>query len=114
MLQGFFIAKQTGTYTLFSSKDYVDNWGYLWTGDAAYSSWSDSNTAFQARRTDAGYFSGTATLTLNAGDAIPLAWLWANGGGVSQSYFMITAPDGSSTTDTTGYFVQSCSAGVFA
>ncbi|ETS84401.1 hypothetical protein PFICI_02426 [Pestalotiopsis fici W106-1] len=114
LLQGFFIAKQTGTYTFSSSKDYIDNWGYLWTGDVAYSTWSDSNTNFQASRTGAGYYGGSYSVTLNAGDAIPLAWLWANGGGVSQSYFKLTSPDGTSTTDTSGFFVQACSSSVFA
>lgn len=114
MLQGFFVARQTGTYTFSSSRDYIDNWGYLWLGDAAYSTWSDSNTAFQASRTGAGYITGITTVTLNEGDAIPLAWLWANGGGVSQSYFQVTSPDGTSTTDTSEYFVQACSSGVFS
>ncbi|KAI1873855.1 uncharacterized protein JN550_003124 [Neoarthrinium moseri] len=114
LLQGFFIAQQSGTYTFYSSRDYIDNWGYLWTGDAAYSSWDDTNTAFQASRTGAGYYGGSSSVTLNAGDAIPLTWLWANGGGVARSYFMITAPDGTSTTDSTGYFVQACSSSVFS
>ncbi|KAK9418671.1 putative GLEYA domain-containing protein [Seiridium unicorne] len=114
VLQGFFIAQETGTYTFTSSKDYIDNWGYLWTGDASDSTWSDSNTAYQASRTGAGYTTGTTTVTLNAGDAIPLAFLWANGGGVGESYFTVTTPSGSSTTDTTGYFVQACSSSVFA
>ncbi|KAK6068358.1 hypothetical protein SCUP515_09644 [Seiridium cupressi] len=114
VLQGFFIAKETGKYTFTSSKDYIDNWGYLWTGDASYSTWSDSNTAYQASRTGAGYITGTTTVALNAGDAIPLAFLWANGGGVGQNYFTVTTPSGSSTTDTTGYFVQACSSSVFA
>lgn len=113
LLQGFFIAKETGTYTLTSSSSYIDNWGYLWTGDAAYSSWSDSNTAYQASRTNAGYITGTTTVTLNAGDAIPLAFLWANGGGVGQSYLTVKTPSGATTTDSTGYFVQACSSSVF-
>ncbi|KAK6193326.1 hypothetical protein LQW54_012588 [Pestalotiopsis sp. IQ-011] len=113
LLQGFFIAKETGTYTFASSRDYIDNWGYLWVGDVSYSTWSDSNTAFQASRTGAGYYGGSYSVTLNAGDAIPLTWLWANGGGVAQSYFKLTTPSGSSTTDTTGYFVQACSSSVF-
>ncbi|KAK9769756.1 hypothetical protein SCAR479_13539 [Seiridium cardinale] len=97
-----------------AARDYIDNWGYLWTGDASYSTWSDSNTAYQASRTGAGYTTGTTTVTLNAGDAIPLAFLWANGGGVAESYFTVTTPSGSSTTDTTGYFVQACSSSVFS
>lgn len=113
LLQGFFIAAETGTYTFSSSGNYIDNWGYLWTGDAAYSGWDDDNTDFQASRTTAGYYGGSTTVAVNAGDAIPLTWLWANGGGAGQSYFVITSPDGSTVTDTTGFFVQACSSEVF-
>jgi len=113
-LQGFFIAQETGVYTLSSSANYIDNWGYLWTGDAAYSAWDDSNTVFQASRTGDGYYGGATTLVMNAGDAVPITWLWSNGGGTAQSYFAISAPDGSYTTDSTGYFVQACSSGTFA
>lgn len=114
LLQGFFIAKETGTYTLSSAASSIDNWGYLWLGDVAYSAWSDANTAFKASRTGAGNVAGSTTVTLNAGDAIPLTWLWANGGGVARSYFAVTSPSGVTTTDTTGYFVQACSDTVFA
>ncbi|CAK7235793.1 hypothetical protein SCUCBS95973_009388 [Sporothrix curviconia] len=114
LFQGFFVARQTGTYTLSSSGDYIDNYGYLWTGDVAYSTWDDSNTAFQASRTGAGYYGGSVAVTLNEGDAIPIAWLWANGGGVGQSWFVVSSPDGSSTTDTTGFLVPACSADTFA
>ncbi|KAI1810293.1 GLEYA domain-containing protein [Poronia punctata] len=113
LLQGFFLAPETGTYTLSSSADLIDNWGYLWTGDVAYAVWDDTNTAFQASRTGAGNFGGSTTVTLNAGDAIPITWLWANGGGVAQSFFSVTTPSGSTTTDTTGFFVQPCSSEVF-
>lgn len=113
LAQGFFVAAETGTYVLSSSSDDIDNWGYLWTGDVAYLEWDDSNTDFQASRTGAGYYGGSTPLVMNAGDAIPLTWLWANGGGAAQSYFAITSPDGSTVTDTTGFFVQECSSEVF-
>lgn len=114
LIQGFFVARQSGTYYLSSSGDYIDNYGYLWTGDVAYSAWNDDNTAFQASRTGAGYYGGSVAITLNQGDAIPITWLWANGGGVGQSWFVVTSPDGSSTSDTTGFLVPACSADTFA
>lgn len=113
LLQGFFIASETGTYTFSSSSSYIDNWGYLWTGDVAYSSWNDSNTDFQASRTGSGYYGGSSSVTMNAGDAMPMTWLWANGGGVGQSWFEVTLPDGSSTTDTSSYLVSACSSSTF-
>ncbi|KAH7121649.1 GLEYA domain-containing protein [Dactylonectria macrodidyma] len=114
LFNGFFIAKESGTYTISTSSDYIDNWGYLWTGDNAYSAWSDSNTNYQASRTEAGYIGGSTTLTLNKGDAIPLTWLWANGGGVGRSHFQIKTPGGSTLTSTSGYFVKACDSGIFA
>jgi len=43
LLQGFFIAKETGTYIFQSRSGEIDNYGYLWTGDNAYSAWNDGN-----------------------------------------------------------------------
>jgi hypothetical protein len=114
LLQGFFIAKETGKYNFSSAAESIDNWGYLWLNDVAYSAWNDNNAAFKASRTFYGNVGGSTTVTLNAGDAIPLTWLWANGGAVAQSYFDVTSPSGVKTNDTTGYFVQACSNAVFA
>lgn len=113
-MHGFYIAKQTGTHTFISSQDTVDNWAYLWVGDAAYSAWSDSNTAFQSSRTGAPYVTGSYQIQMNAGDAVPVTYLWANGGGVGQSLLQIQMPNGAVVTQHDGYFVQACSAGVFA
>ncbi|KAL1618797.1 hypothetical protein SLS56_010400 [Neofusicoccum ribis] len=112
LLQGFFVAQATGTYTISTSSSYIDNYGYLWTGDAAYS-WADNTAAYAATRTGAGYYGGSTSITMNAGDAIPMTWLWANGGGVGRSHFVITTPSGSSVSDTTGYFAAACSSTVF-
>ncbi|KAF7555951.1 hypothetical protein G7Z17_g1785 [Cylindrodendrum hubeiense] len=112
VFNGFFIAQATGTYTLASSNDYIDNWGYLWTGDSAYA-WADSTTAYQAKRVKSGYVGGSTTVTLNKGDAIPMTFLWANGGGIGRSQIWITTPSGQIVTSTTGYFVQACSSSIF-
>ncbi|OMP88075.1 hypothetical protein BK809_0002832 [Diplodia seriata] len=111
-MQGFFVAQATGTYTISTSADYIDNYGYLWTGDAAYT-WTDGTTAYAATRTGGGYFGGSTSITMNAGDAVPMTWLWANGGGVGRSHFVITTPSGSSVTDTTGYFAPACDSSIF-
>ncbi|KAF4535209.1 Gleya adhesin domain protein [Lasiodiplodia theobromae] len=110
LMNGFFVAPTSGTYTISSSSSSIDNWGYLWKGDVAYSTWSDSNTAYQASRTGAGYIGGSTSFTLSAGDAIPMTLLWANGGGVGQSTFIITLPSGSTVSDSTGYFAPGCDA----
>ncbi|KAL1646946.1 hypothetical protein SLS58_003083 [Diplodia intermedia] len=112
LMQGFFVARATGTYTISTSPDYIDNYGYLWTGDAAYT-WTDGTTAYAATRTGGGYFGGSTSIAMNAGDAVPVTWLWANGGGVGRSHFVITTPSGSSVADTTGYFAPACDSSIF-
>lgn len=113
VVQGFFLARTPGSYTFSSPKDKIDNWGYLWLGEPAYCDWTDANAAFKATRTVDSIVSGTTTIELQAGDAIPLTWLWANGGAASRSYLSITLPDGTVVEDTTGLFVQACNPDVF-
>ncbi|KAH6995294.1 GLEYA domain-containing protein [Ilyonectria destructans] len=114
LFNGFFIARESGTYTISTSSGFIDNFGYLWTGDNAYSDWSDSNTVYQASRTQAAYIGGSTTLTMHQGDAIPLTWLWANGGGVGRSHFQIRTPSGQTLSTTGNYFVKACDSGIFA
>jgi len=42
---------------------------------------------------------------MNAGDAIPLTYLWLNTGGPGQSIFRFTTPSGAAVTGGDGYFV---------
>ncbi|CAK7221942.1 hypothetical protein SBRCBS47491_004701 [Sporothrix bragantina] len=114
LFQGFFVAQQQGTYYLETNENYVDNYAYMWTGDDAYSMWNDDNAAFKASRTGDGNFGGYTTLDLYIGDAVPITYLWANGGGVGQSYIVMYTPGGVETTDLTGYFVPACDNSVFA
>lgn len=115
MMQGFFVARQTGTYTFWSGANDIDNWGYLWTGAPALGDWRDDNTAFKAVRTGSKgqYTGGISYLTLRAGDAVPVAWLWANGGGDAGSFLGIRAPNGLTTIDGSDSFVLPCNDGVF-
>lgn len=113
LMQGFFLAQETGTYTISSGGGDIDNYGYAWTGGAAYSAWNDGNTAFKSSRTGAGQVSGVTTLDVNAGDAVPFTYLWANGGGVGQSLIIIASPSGDVVAGSDGYFVQACSSSVF-
>lgn len=109
-MQGFFIARQTGTYVFVSSENTVDNWGYMWIGDNAYSAWDDSNTAFKSSRTGSPYVTGSTSIQLNAGDAVPITYLWANGGGVGRSSVVIVRNGQLVAAE----FVQACSSSVFA
>ncbi|KAL6900614.1 hypothetical protein GGI43DRAFT_427590 [Trichoderma evansii] len=87
LMNGFFVAQEDGLYELGSSGDFIDNWGYLWTGSNVYQNWNDDNADFRANRVSAPYEGGSVQIQMNQGDAIPLTWLWANGGGAGQSYF---------------------------
>ncbi|KAK8087867.1 hypothetical protein PG997_002828 [Apiospora hydei] len=89
----------------------------LWLGDPAYSDWDDSNAALFASRTVSGGAVGETTiLTLNEGDAVPLTWLWVNGGGAARSHLSIRLPDGTVVDegDVSAYLVRACDDGVFA
>ncbi|KAH7014485.1 GLEYA domain-containing protein [Microdochium trichocladiopsis] len=114
VVQGFYVARATGVHTFSSSGDYVDNWGYLWTGDKSYSAYDSSNTDFKSIRTAGGpYVGGTKQLQMNVGDAIPFTWLWSNGGGVGNSDLTITVPSGGFSGGE-GNFVPACSANTFS
>ncbi|KXJ87886.1 GLEYA domain-domain-containing protein [Microdochium bolleyi] len=111
--QGFYVARATGDHTFSSSGDTIDNWGYFWSGNTAYSTYSDLNFNFRSVRVDgAPYTGGTQTVQMNQGDAIPVAWLWANGGGAGQSDFTVSV-GGSGGTGGGGNFVPACSPGTF-
>ncbi|KAF7556110.1 hypothetical protein G7Z17_g1644 [Cylindrodendrum hubeiense] len=112
LFNGFFIAQETGEYTISTRPDYVDNWGYLWTENAAYADWDDTNARWKAERTNV-QVGGEYKVYLTKGDAKPLTYLWANGGGIGQSDFQIETPSGAILHHTNGYFVQACDASIF-
>jgi len=113
LFHGFYVARFTGSHVFSSSGDFIDNWGYFWTGDVAYSTYDDSNTAFRAVRVDGEpYAGGQTTLQMNAGDAVPITWLWSNGGGAGNSDFTISTPGG--IGGGAGDFIPACSASTFA
>jgi len=113
LFQGFFIAPQTGTYTFTVPAENNDNFAQLWTGASALT-WADNASAFKAVRTATTSSIGQTTVSLNAGDAMPFSYLWANGGGAGRSAFNIVLPDGSSPTDFSSLFVQPCNSNVFS
>lgn len=113
LFQGFFIAPQTGPYTFSVPAASNDNFAEFWTGNAALA-WADSAAAFKAIRTADASSDGSTTVTMNAGDAMPITYLWANGGGAGQSAFNIVFPDGSSPTDFSKLFLQPCSSNTFS
>lgn len=113
LFNGFFVAKESGTYEFSSSGDSIDNWGYLWVGSAAYQ-WTDSNAAFMASRTGTdAFFGGSYSIDMNKGDAVPITWLWANGGGPGQSDLTITTPSNLVIQGGSDNFAPPCSAQVF-
>lgn len=109
VFKGGFKASQTGTYTFTTTVAKNDNWGWFWIGDVAVNDWNDNNAAYKATRVGSGgFFGGTTSITLRAGEVIPITFLWANGGGAGSTDFTIRLPDGTTTTNGSGYFVESC------
>ncbi|SCV57173.1 uncharacterized protein FFB14_15002 [Fusarium fujikuroi] len=109
LYNAYFYAKETGTYT-FSVPDTIDNWGYLWVKDAAYT-WSYGAWAIQGTRTgqNSAYRKGGSYQTqLKKGDAIPFTYLWANGGGCAGNDLSVRTPSGKSIPGMAGSTVKAC------
>ncbi|KAK9426782.1 putative PA14 domain-containing protein [Seiridium unicorne] len=115
LAQGYFLARTVGTYTFTTSGDIVDNWVFLWHGNAAFSNWDKNNTDYESfgGRPEPNV-DGSLTLTLDAGDAVPITFLWLNGAGQGTSNLYITTPEGQTFTNTTGWFIQACSNSTFS
>ncbi|KAF5604109.1 hypothetical protein FPCIR_977 [Fusarium pseudocircinatum] len=109
LYNAYFYAKETGTYT-FSVPDTIDNWGYLWVKDAAYT-WNYGAWAIQGTRTgqnSALWKGGSFQIQLNNGDAIPFTYLWANGGGCAGNDLSVRTPSGKSIPGIEGSTVKAC------
>ncbi|CVL05391.1 uncharacterized protein FMAN_10764 [Fusarium mangiferae] len=109
LYNAYFYAKETGTYT-FSVPDTIDNWGYLWVKDAAYT-WNYGAWAIQGTRTgqnSALWKGGSYQIQLKKGDAIPFTYLWANGGGCAGNDLSVKTPSGKSIPGMEGSTVKAC------
>ncbi|KAF4943352.1 hypothetical protein FGADI_13477 [Fusarium gaditjirri] len=114
LFNAYFYAKETGTYT-FTVPDTIDNWGYLWVKDAAYT-WNSGAWAIQGTRTgqnSALWKGGSYQIQLNKGDAIPFTYLWANGGGCAGNDLSVRTPSGMSIPGMAGSTVKACNLSKF-
>lgn len=111
LFQGAFRAQMPGNYTFETRGGVIQDWGYLWLGEAALgNAWDDSNTTYQAKKVGtAPGVGGLVTLTLNSGDVVPFTYLWANGGGSAASEVYLRIPSGRLLDDARGYFTTFCS-----
>lgn len=93
---GHFIVPVTGNYTWISQ---ASTFGYIWTGDVAYNTWSVTNfVANQASQSTPQYYT--------AGELIPTTILYANTGGNSTCAFALGFPDGTTKYTFSGYFAR--------
>ncbi|KAF5703308.1 hypothetical protein FMUND_13055 [Fusarium mundagurra] len=109
LFNAYFYAKETGMYT-FSVPDTIDNWGYLWVKDAAYT-WNSGAWAIEGTRTGqipALWKGGSYQIQLTKGDAIPFTYLWANGGGCAGNDLSVRTPSGKSIPGMQGSTVKAC------
>ncbi|RFN51793.1 hypothetical protein FIE12Z_3996 [Fusarium flagelliforme] len=115
VVNAYFYAKETGTYT-FNVPDSIDNWGYLWLNNAAYSrnfgSWSIEGT--RTGPDPKNWKGGSYAIALKKGDAIPFTYLWANGGGCAGNSLNVRTPSGAVVPGMKGSTVKACNAGQFA
>ncbi|KAF4335480.1 hypothetical protein FBEOM_10675 [Fusarium beomiforme] len=115
LVNAYFYAKETGTYR-FTVPDTIDNWGYLWLRDAAYT-WNINAWAIQGTRTgqnSALWKGGSYDIQLNKGDAIPFTYLWANGGGCAGNDLSVRLPSGKSVPGMFGSTVKACNVNKFS
>ncbi|KAJ4177548.1 hypothetical protein NW755_013791 [Fusarium falciforme] len=116
VFNGFFFAEESGTFTFYCFGQTIDNWGYFWVGDAAYD-WDTDSYAIEATRT--GYDptlwkGGFYRVELRKGDAIPITYLWANGGESARNDLVVVTPSGKQVQGSEGFLVQACDLDVFA
>ena len=109
--QGYlFAASGGGTYTITSPVNYIDDVGLAWAGVKTLGNdWNYGNADYVAEHPGG----GSVTITLVAGEALPVTFFWANVGGPGQSAFSVITPDGVQHDDTTGFYVQDCGSGLF-
>lgn len=136
LFQGFFIDQETGEYRFMTNSgsdkrrrtenrvswDGVDNWAYLWPGEKAYYDWDQSNWDYEAfyllndtdNQNNWATKDGNFTVTMREGDAIPITYLWANGGGTGRSRFIIKTPRRTVVESShEGWFVTACTDTIF-
>ncbi|KAI9653293.1 MAG: hypothetical protein M1831_006128 [Alyxoria varia] len=80
VIQGFFFAELPGSYT-FSTPDTIDNDFLFYAGDYAYGNepWTRAGAPYNAKRAGpGGYYGGSTTLELAAGELVPVTMIWAN------------------------------------
>lgn len=108
VMQGYIYAVfGPGTYT-FSTPNTIDNALYFYTGSVAYSSYNDNNYAYNAVRAgqdDSAFFGGSTTLSLAAGQLVPVTIIFVNGGGPAAAVLDVTGPDDLQYTDTSPFFI---------
>ncbi len=115
LAQGFFYAKSAGTYT-FSTGTAIDNELFIYSGAAALGStpFSRSTAAYNAiRAASTPSTPGSYSMTLAAGEVVPIVFIHINGGGPGNNVFTITSPDGTTTDNLTGFFVLPCETSAF-
>ncbi|QPC64296.1 hypothetical protein HYE67_006527 [Fusarium culmorum] len=114
VVNAYFYAKETGKYK-FNVLDTIDNWGYLWLRDAAYT-WDSGAWAIQDTGTGSNpnlWKGESHEIELKKGDAIPFTYLWANGGGCASNDLRVTTPSRRSIPGMEGSTVKACNAGKF-
>lgn len=89
--RGYIYATQNGTYTF--TIIYVDDVGFFWTGDKAYTNYTAANADMTSDFTLGRSVSFGATF--EAGSYYPFRIMGLNAGGPEGLNFQVTRPDGS-------------------
>jgi len=112
--QGYFHATESGAYT-FTTNNTMDNGMFVWSGQNAYSGYTNQNWDYGAQRLGQPVVTspGSVTYHLTAGQLWPMTIMFVNGGGPGRAVISVTNPDGI-TSGTSGYFLPACDSSTFS
>ncbi|RYP42921.1 hypothetical protein DL770_011963 [Monosporascus sp. CRB-9-2] len=106
VFQGYLHATQFGTYTLTAGS--VDNALFWWTGQKAYSSYTNANVDGGISYVQPPGVPTSVRYDMVPGQFLPITLIFVNGVGPARNLFSIRAPNGTDYPGGVGIFVPPC------
>ncbi|RYP80340.1 hypothetical protein DL769_002520 [Monosporascus sp. CRB-8-3] len=106
VFQGYLHATQFGNYTLTAGS--VDNALFWWTGQKAYSSYTNANVDGGISYVQPPGVPTSVRYDMVPGQFLPITLIFVNGAGPARNLFGVRAPDGTDYPGGVGIFVPPC------